>query len=364
MMGFLRTAILVLLFRVCLAAGGDLGVEPGSVPVETVFGGASLVCNCFVESLEDHTYPIEVRGRASTRHEVTARVATRDVYKSDDFRITNFTVQYVVDEQEGQRVGGSRLGLLKGETVLLFLTKTGTDTYEFANPFIGATQFSSLPIQEGDLGLLRLQRVLMMVVQRSEPLDQLRALRVLLGFDHITDDTLSAVTPLTQSDNPDIALTALGVLLRTKSVDSVERLERYLESHTSRAEPSALFVIGPELGQISSAKALPALEALSGSKILSIRHGAMDAIRKIRSPKSVRFLMAKLDDPDSTVQYVALITTAEILGKYEGDFAPSMYLFDKKPQYYLGLWKQWWAEEGSKLYPPDSDRSRPSAKVD
>lgn len=360
----LRTAILALGLCVCLPSWADLGVPPGSVRVEAVFGGASLVCNCLVKSLEDRAYPIEIRGTRAIRHEVAAHVGILDVYKSDDLRVTNFTVQYVMDEQHGRSIAGSRLALEKGETVLLFLAKTGTDTYEFADPFIGATPFSSLPIQEGDLGPAKLQHVLTEVAQRSGSLDQLQALRVLLGFDHIKDETLSAVMPLTQSENPDIALTALGVLLRTKSVDSVGRLQRYLGSYTSDAEPVALFVIGPELGEISDAKALRALEALSGSKQRSVRFGAMDGIRRIKSPTSVPFLVARLDDLDSTVQYVALISLAEILGKYEDDFAPSIYLFDKRPQYYLGLWKQWWAEQGSKLYPPDPAQGSSSAKID
>jgi hypothetical protein len=84
----------------------------------------------------------------------------------------------------------------------------------------------------------------------------------------------------------------------------------------------------------------------------------MDAIRGTKSTTSIPFLMAKLNDPDRDVQYVALISAAEILNKDEGDFAPSMYLFDQKPQYYLGLWKQWWLEEGSKLYPQNRTEPR------
>ncbi len=223
-------------------------------------------------------------------------------------------------------MGGSRIGLMKGEMVLLFLTRNGVDSYEFADPFVGATQFSSIPIGREELGPLKLQHILVVVAQRSETIDQLSALRILLGFDHITDDTLLAVEPLTQSSNVDIALTALGIQLRTKSIDSVERLRRYLETYRSDAEPLALFVLGPELGEINDPRALPALESLAASKFRSIRYGAMDGIRKIKDPKSVSFLIDKLDDSDTTVQYVALITLAEILGKYEDDFAPSMYL--------------------------------------
>lgn len=363
MMRLFQGTVLVLLIC-CFHARGDFAVAPGSVQVEAVFAQASLVCNCVVKSIVDHAYPIEIRGRASMRYEVTAQITIRDVYKSDDLRVTNIAVQYVVDKQQGQSIAGSRLELSKGQTVLLFLTKTGTDTYEFADPFIGGTEFSSLPNEGGDLGPIKLQHVLTSVAQSTVSLDQLQALRLLLGFDHIADETLSVVRPLSQSGNADIALTALGVLLRTKSVDSVQKLQQYLESYTANAEPSALFVIGPELREISNPNALPVLEALSGSKFRSVRSGAMDSIRRIRDPKTVPFLMAKLGDPDSDVQYVALITAAEILGKYEGDFAPSMYLFDKNPQYYIGLWKQWWVEEGSKLYSLDSSQDFPSPRVE
>jgi hypothetical protein len=342
--------LISIIFYGGLAAAGDFGVAPGSVPVETVFAQADLVCNCFIQSVVDHTSPAEVRGRASIRHQVTARVLIRDVYKSNDARMSNFIVEYTIYEQHDQRVAGSSLGLEKGETALLFLTKTGTDAFEFADPFMAATEFSSLPIREGDLGAMKLQHVLAGVSQNSVALDQLRALRILLGFSHISEDTLNSVAPLMQSTNPDVALTAIGILLRTKSVDSVEKLERYLASYSSDAEPSALFVIGPELGEVSDAKALPALDVLSKSKIRAVRYGAMDGIRRIRSPKSVPSLISKLDDPDANVQYVALISLVEISSKYDGDFAPSMYLFDKKPQYYIGLWKQWWIAEGSKIY--------------
>ena len=360
-MRLVRNAIIALLICDCSPARGDFSVAPGSVQVESVFATASLVCNCVANAIVDHAYPIEIRGRASTRHEVTAQVTIRDVYKSDDLRVTNITVQYVVDEQQGRRAAGSRFGLSKGQTVLLFLSKTGTDTYEFADPFIGGTEFSCLPNEGGDLGPMKLQHVLTSVAQSGVSLDQLQALQLLLGFDHISDETLSVVRPLSQSGNADIALTALGVLLRTKSVDSVQKLQQYLESYTANAEPSALFVIGPELREVSNPKALPALETLSASRFRSVRSGAMDGIRRMKDPKSVPFLIAKLGDADSDVQYVALITVAEILGKYEDDFAPSMYLFERRPQYYIGLWKQWWAEEGSRLYPSDSARATHAA---
>ncbi|SRR6266404_1746055 len=338
----------VLLLGISLMTKGDVAVAPGSIRVQNVFDSANLVCSCLVESLDDQKSATETAGKPSTHHEVTATVAIQDVYKSDDPGVKKVFIRYAQDEQQGQTVGGSRLRLSKSQNVLLFLTKTGTDTYEFADPFLGATQFSSLPIASGDQGLLKLQRVLSAVVQQAPGIEQLRALQILQGFDHIADDTLSVVRPLSESSDPDIALTALGVFLKTKSTDSVLTLKRYFDSHRSDTQRVALFVIGPELSEITNPKALPALEALSTSKFLPIQFGAMDAIRRIRNVNSTPTLIQRLDDSNSTVRYVAVITLAEIYGKYEGDYAPSMYLFDKKPQYYTALWKTWWVERGGK----------------
>ena len=52
----------------------------------------------------------------------------------------------------------------------------------------------------------------------------------------------------------------------------------------------------------------------------------------------------RLDDPDVKVRYLATITLSEIFRK-GGDYAPSMYLFDKNPDFYTGRWKIWWAEQ-------------------
>lgn len=331
-------------------SAADFALAPGTVPIETLFENAVLVCNCYVTGVEDQTTQIKIRGKLSLRHQVTASVKVQDFYKADDSSPSSLLVQYVVDEQQGVRVGGSRLVLSKGETALLFLTKNGDIAFQFADPFVGAVQFSTLPSMPGGPGLPKLQAALN-TLGRQGTSDQLTALQVLLGFQHITDETRATAATLSESPDPNLALTAIGILLRTKSIDSLQQPERYLTSHIIHSEPFALYVIGPEVGDFRNPKALSTLEILGQSKYRSIKSGAMDAIRRIKSTKSIPYLMSKLSDPDRDAQYVALIAAAEILGKYEGDFAPSMYLFDQKPEYYLGLWKQWWLEEGSKVYP-------------
>jgi|HubBroStandDraft_2_1064218.scaffolds.fasta_scaffold08834_3 hypothetical protein len=344
---------MLLLLYFCLLGRADVYVAPGSTPIEAVFRTSSLVCTCLVESVNDDASsgPLDVKGRSVTHHDVTAQVEVRDIFKSDESSIGKMAVRYAFDEQQKMRVAGSHLFLQRGQTVLLFLAQNAVGSYEFADPFVGATRFSSLPAHERGSGLEKLQQVMILVVKNSSGPDQLSALRVLLGFDHVTDETVLAVTPLTQSADADVALTAIAVQLRTKSLKSLERLQTYLEIYKSNAEPLALFVIGPELREISDPEALDVLESLSASRFRSIRSGAMDGVRKIRDPKSVSFLIGRLDDADSDIRYTALITLAETTGKSEGDFAPSMYLFEQKPQYYLGLWKRWWADEGRQLYP-------------
>ncbi len=80
----LQTAVLVLGLSVCPLAGGDFAVVPGTTRIESVFRDSSLVCNCLIKSIDDHSYPVEIGGRPSRRHEVTAQVEIRDIYKSDD----------------------------------------------------------------------------------------------------------------------------------------------------------------------------------------------------------------------------------------------------------------------------------------
>jgi hypothetical protein len=327
----------------------EIGPTPGSQPVTPVFAAADLVCNCFVKSLSVVEEPIEAGEKSAIRRHVTASIEIRDSYKSEGLGNQVVLLEYVQDEQLGRRIAGARQRLLEGETVLLFLKATRPGIYSFADPFLGATPFSLLPQQPEKAGIVKLQHVLVVVARGTNRGDRIKALRLLQGFDSFDQDSLASLDPLRNSVDPEIALTTIGVLLKTKTPESVEHLKNYLDAYTGESEPLALVSIGTELGQINNAKALPTMEALSHSKYVSIRWGAMDAMRLMKNPKSAATLVGRLDDPDSTIQYLAVITLAEILGKYDGDYAPTMNLFDKKPRYYIQLWKQWWAQNGSRI---------------
>jgi hypothetical protein len=239
----------------------------------------------------------------------------------------------------------------KGEVYLLFLKSTSEGIYELSDRFLGATHFRSLSQQPGEMGLVKLQSALVAVLQQPNRDDRLNALRLLQGFDSLDERSLSRVEHLCSSEDPEIAFTAMAVLLTTKPREGVVKLKSYLDTYKGDAEPLALVPIGTQLGRINDENILPQIEALSGSKYISVRLGAMDAMRTMKFPESAPTLVKRLDDPDGTVQYLAVISLAEIFGKFDGDYAPSKYLFDEKHLYYVGLWKKWWEEEGSKLYP-------------
>jgi len=195
------------------------------------------------------------------------------------------------------------------------------------------------------MGLEKLQSALAAVLRQINRDDQLNALRLLQGFDILNEESLSPVGVLCTFEDPEIAFTALAVFLKSKTIEGVEKLQRYLETYNGNAEPLALVAIGTQLSHVNDVKILPQIEVLTGSKYVSIRLGAMNAIRLMKHPESAPTLVKRLDDQNSTVKYIAVITLSEIFGKFEGDYAPSMYLFDEKPQYYVDLWKKWWAEE-------------------
>lgn len=320
----------------------DIVPTPGTQPVKPVFDQADVVCSCAVESLnvlDEHR--LERGGKPLIQRHISAKVQVRDSYKTD----VNMGVPlYVEFDEELPTMRASMPTLSTGETGILLLKIIAPSVYGFADPFLGVTPFASIPQQRGSLGLSKLQSALAGILHGGNRNDRINALRLLQGIDELSETTLAQVTPLSVSADPEVALSAVAVLLKTRSTDSVDRLENYLAAYIGEA-PVALLSIGTELGQVRDPKALPGLEALASSKYLPIKFGAMDAIRGIKDPQSVPVLIRRLDDSNSNIQYIAVITLAEILGK-EGDYAPAMYLFDRNPGFYVNLWKTWGDQQG------------------
>ncbi|MDE3136469.1 MAG: HEAT repeat domain-containing protein [Acidobacteriota bacterium] len=278
------------------------------------------------------------------RRKVTVQVEAGQVFKTDRPSAREFQLDYTED------VGMNPLPvsfLKPGQVQLLFLKAASPGVYHFADRFMGATWFSVLPGRTGTPGMSGLEAALDTLARRQNKDDRINALRLLQGFEILSPDSLSTVENLAGASDPETAFAALAVLLKTHSPAAVERLAQQVEKYKGGPEPISLSLVSieTELGSVTNEEALPAVEALASSRFLNIRIGAMQSLRKMRNPRAAPVVVNRLDDPNSDVQYLAVITLAETLGK-NGDYAPSVYLFRQRPQYYVELWKKWWQQEG------------------
>ena len=344
-----QLAATLLLIGFWLPAAAQIGLIPGTEPIAPVYEQSDVVCLCVIQSVSISAGKPAADFATSKiiRRQVILQAETRRVYKSDRGDAREFLIQYTEDVGIASP---AQTFLKTGDFALLFLKATSPTTYEFADRFMGATRFSVLPGAPNAGGLSGLETDLAFLTRTQVRQDSLSALRLLQAFDSLSPATSNRVDSLASSRDPEIAFSALAVLLKASTPSAVEKLRRYLEVYKGNAEPIALVSIGAEIGEIRDQDALPAIEALASSRYLAVRYGALQSLRKMRNPQSAPVIVERLDDPDHTNQYIAMITLAEIFGKYEGDYAPSMYLFDKKPQYYISLWKQWWEQEGKSRY--------------
>jgi hypothetical protein len=291
------------------------------------------------------------------RQRVEAVVELHDVYKSKLLTGPTVKVDY---EKDVPSTSASQPALWTDETAILFLKAISPDAYGFADPFSSATPFHALPQQIPGSGIAKLESTLAVAVGKPNREDQINALRMLQEFDSLQQQSLAAVDSRVDSDNADVALTAIAILLKAGLPSAADRLKHYLENYKSNLQPISLVSVATELGRVTDEKALPAIEALTSSRFLTVRYGAMESLHKMKNPRSASTLVQRLDDSDKTINYLAVITLAQTFEKYDGDYAPSMYVFDKKPEYYVGLWKKWWSAEGSKLYQDQTtDRAQP-----
>jgi len=328
----------------CASAAAGIAPTPGTQDIQVVFNDADLVCNCSVESTRftRAEWAESGSGRVQRRYGV-AEIHINEVYKSTVPAPSRFSLEYIDNE------------LTKGERAVMFLRSSGSSVYAPADPFVGITAFTLVPSGSQGTGIQMLEFALLRIVKSPNHDDQMNALKLLQGFPTLSQSTLSALDRLLSSPSPDIALATFAVILKVADVEHVEKLRIYLSGYRAEMEPTSILSIGSELGHIRDEAALPSLGELSGSRLLSIRIGSMQALRAIKSSKAGPAIVRRLDDSDGYVKYLAVISLAEIFNKY-GDYAPNMYLFDRNPGFYVSLWKSWWTTEGQAYQPGDVTR--------
>ena len=335
----MKVSLMVLfLITACGVCLSTLAPIPGEVRVRPVFEKADLVCKCTVNSTSVSNGEFrDGSGALRVGERVRANLRVEDVYKSNGQDGQPVVLDYV-------KTPSMDISVRNGQTLLLFVTRSD-GTYSFADPFIGATSFSSLPSERGQPGLGKLERALVAVSLQQNHDDSIRALVLLQGFDALSPESLTAMQTLTMSADRNIEARAVAVLLQTKTPQSVADVRRFLDMYPGEAEPPALISIGGELNQISDNRARVDVEALSASRFLAVRIGAMNALRHMKDRGSAPALIQRLDDNNSFVRYLAVITLAETFDKFDDGYAPSEPVFDANPVYYTNLWKSWWSQQ-------------------
>ncbi len=325
--------LIQLVCLLCCTAATEVRPTPGTQDIQGLFVASDVVCNCSIKStrpLSPHSAPTPIGEPARPRF--IADVVVIDAYKRPESMHSTLTVEYDDDQ------------LRIGEHGILFLRSSSSSTFTLADPSGGVTPFALLPVSSSAPDVQKLVSVLLQVARGSSHEDQLNALMLLQGLP-LGPGAIPELTLLANSSDPETAFATFAVLLKTQSVEQLERFCLYLRSHRGNLEPLSVLSIGSELGQLRDNRALPFLNELSGSNILSVRIGSMQALRAIKNPKAAPAIIKRLDDPDGYIRYLAVMSLAETFEKY-GDYAPNMELFDHNQAFYLGLWKSWWATDG------------------
>lgn len=275
----LRTLVVLALTAV---ARPEIAPLPGEQAIRPLFEGADLVCFCSVQSVGALGSTIASGVDSHERRPIDAVVKVGYSYKSPTANPVSVTVQ----TEEGQ--------LWRGETAVLFLKSISSEVYALADPFVGATPFSSMFRPPQTSGLMGLKSSLAELLQMPGRDDQINAMKLLQGFDDLDADTSSRLILLSGSKDPDIALSALAVLVKSKSLADVGRLRMYLAGYPSDSGPIAVTSIGTELSQIRNSAAIPDLEALTDSRLISIRIGSMQALRAMRNTRAARAFVGRI----------------------------------------------------------------------
>ncbi len=174
-------------------------------------------------------------------------------------------------------------------------------------------------------------------------------LRILLGFDKPDQNTAAHVLPFIGDGNPGIAAKAFAILLSTEKSEYYAELLEFLKQRGSAIPELVLYPLAARLQNPPRELNPKIMDELSNLNLPVIKLNAMEGMRKLRSTESVSTLIGHLNDADSILRYLAVITLSEIVTR-DGYVGPSMYEFDKNPSRYVEDWELWWAQDGKRQY--------------
>jgi hypothetical protein len=334
----------ILLWILCLSfaasSRGELIAGLGTDGINRLFENATLVCRVNVDSVQT-VREIKYEARPGHFNRDIERIATAsvlDVFKGDEGSKT-LKIRFTASNYRFASVAAV------GDFLLLFLNGPDdtaswmwTDTVHSAFPVPIAC-----PTGTNGSGLLKLETTLVRCLNSVDTGGVISLLHILGNMSSLLPDSVSRIETLALSSDAQIAFAAYHIVARRAIPSRPEMFEHLTDrllllENSNTLTPDSLAEFNPhDIEIIRDPMAFESLVRLGKSKSPSIRRAALSALRRMKDPKSVPFLITALDDEDSDVSYVALIALAENTGKTEGDYAPSKYLFDKNPDVYKGL---------------------------
>lgn len=311
-------------------ATGEIVTE--SPATSHLFSESDLVCKCTVTSLsvvDRQTLETE-RGARFVRQTWRAVLQVEDLYKGT--AASPIVLALNIDGASASKGPGV---VKTGESYLLFLKTAGAGTYAFVDQSFAVRPFVSLPVQGGEPGVAKLESALVAAALQQNPDEALKAFSYLEDLN-IHSESLVALSAVSTSSNWKLVWSYLTLQLKTKTPESVAAVRRFVDSYRGTEEPR---FVGLQL--IKDPRAHDDLVTLSYSRFGNIRAAAMVALRSMGGQKDAAFFIRRLDDPDRNVQYHAVFGLAQAF-QMSGDYGPSIGAFERNPDYYTNLWKEWW----------------------
>lgn len=139
----------------------------------------------------------------------------------------------------------------------------------------------------------------------------------------------------------EIRLAAIAVLLARNDISFLTEAEEILLRPPPGVDQNLLAGLASAVGSgVKDARAIPSLARLLRAKDLTLRRGAVTALRNTRDGAAIDPLAQALYDGDPEVQYQAVIGLAEITGA-PSEWSPASETFQNDPQRYLEHWRDW-----------------------
>src|SRR5205823_365675 len=185
----MKLALSLLLAVLSLAsAAGQVGPVPGTQRIIPVYDQADVVCLCRIESvvITPGQPAADFAESKIVQRGVAMTVEAKQIFKSDRPNAQQFLVKYT---EEVGVTSPPKTILERGDIALLFLKAISPTTYQLGDRFLGVTRFTALPGAAGTKGLGGLETCLVSLVRHENKDDRLNGLRLLQGFDSLSQSS-------------------------------------------------------------------------------------------------------------------------------------------------------------------------------